>query len=139
MFKSCKNRHFAPKFSAWRVASNVQHLFLRANYFLESDVSLILYFNMLILLCPFCLKGFEPLLNCKLSSCKHVFHGSCAFSQIFPLFQNVCIVRKKITQIGGHFLESRSLILKKRRQRKHIPGKIKLHDSIFSLFGLVLI
>jgi hypothetical protein len=42
------------------------------------------------------------------------------------LFQNVCIVREKITQIGGIFLESRSLVLKKRRQRKHIQGKTKL-------------
>jgi hypothetical protein len=114
MFRSCKRIHFAPKFSTRRVASNVQHLFLHANYFLESDVSPVLYFNTLILLCPFCLRGFGPLLNDKLSSWKHVFHVWCAFNQISQLFQNVCIVRKKITQIGGHFLESRSLVLKKK-------------------------
>jgi hypothetical protein len=30
--------------------------------------------------CPFCTKGFEPVWDCKFSSCCHPYHSWCAYS-----------------------------------------------------------
>jgi hypothetical protein len=43
--------------------------------FMESDVSLILTFNLLIMPCSFCLEGFALSRDCKLASCKHPYHS----------------------------------------------------------------
>jgi hypothetical protein len=51
-------------------------------FFLENDVSPILYSNVLILPCPFCLRGFEPLWDCKLISYKHAYHYCYAFNHL---------------------------------------------------------
>ncbi len=64
--------------------SGRQHLLFNPsplpNVFTESDVSLILISNVLILPCSFCLGGFAPSWDYKFSSCKHPYHFWCAFS-----------------------------------------------------------
>lgn len=33
-----------------------------------------------LVVCPFCLQGFEPAWNCRLASCRHAYHSWCALT-----------------------------------------------------------
>jgi hypothetical protein len=82
------------------MSSNMHRLALSPSplliFFLENDLSHVLYYNVLMLPCPFCFKGFEPswIVNSLLASMLTILGVHLI---IFQLLQNVCTVRRKCT------------------------------------------
>jgi hypothetical protein len=48
--------------------------------YLDSETIVVLIVDAEIHACLFCYKGFEPVWNCRFSSCRHAYHTWCAYS-----------------------------------------------------------
>ena len=43
--------------------------------------------TILITLCPFCMRGFQPAWDCRLASCQHAYHSWCALTHFQRVHQ----------------------------------------------------